>query len=85
MSRRILLRPAAERDLDAQAEYIAASSGGAVALRFYRSNGTDLSAHRPPSRHRQTYPLSQPAARGNPDVCHERVSQAPDLLPHIRE
>ena len=37
MSRRILLRPAAERDLDVQAEYIAASSGGTVALRFYRS------------------------------------------------
>jgi len=31
------LRPAAERDLDAQAEYIAASSGGATELRFYRS------------------------------------------------
>ena len=37
MSRRILLRPAAERDLDVKAEYIAASSGGTVALRFYRS------------------------------------------------
>ena len=37
MSRRILLRPAAEHDLDAQAEYIATSSGGAVALGFYRS------------------------------------------------
>jgi toxin ParE1/3/4 len=37
VSRGILIRPAAERDLDAQAEYIAISSGGAAALRFYRS------------------------------------------------
>jgi toxin ParE1/3/4 len=34
---RILIRPAADRDLDAQADYIAASSGDEAALRFYRA------------------------------------------------
>ncbi|MBV8362712.1 MAG: type II toxin-antitoxin system RelE/ParE family toxin [Deltaproteobacteria bacterium] len=38
MSRpRILLRPAAERDLEQQAQYIAGSSGVDVARRFYRA------------------------------------------------
>jgi len=84
VSCRILLRPAAERDIDAQAEYIATSSGDAAGLRFYRSAEQTLKllARRPANR--QTYPLSQPAARGNPDVCHERVSQASDLRPHLR-
>lgn len=35
--RRILLRPAGERDLEQQAQYIASSSGVDVARRFYRS------------------------------------------------
>lgn len=35
--RRILLRPAAERDLERQARYIADSSGVGAARRFYRA------------------------------------------------
>ncbi len=35
--RRILLRPAAERDLERQAQYIAGSSGVEAAQRFYRA------------------------------------------------
>ena len=37
MNGRILIRPAADRDLDAQADYIAAGSGDDAALRFYRA------------------------------------------------
>ena len=35
--RRVLLRPAAQRDLEQQAQYIASSSGVDVARRFYRA------------------------------------------------
>ena len=35
--RRILLRPAAERDLERQAQYITSSSGADAARRFYRA------------------------------------------------
>jgi toxin ParE1/3/4 len=35
--RRILLRPAAERDLERQAQYIVSSSGVDAARRFYRA------------------------------------------------
>jgi toxin ParE1/3/4 len=35
--RRILLRPAAERDLERQAQYIASNSGADAARRFYRA------------------------------------------------
>ena len=35
--RQILLRPAAERDLEQQAQYIAGSSGVEAARRFYRA------------------------------------------------
>jgi plasmid stabilization system protein ParE len=35
--RRILLRPAAERDLEQQAQYIASSLGLDMARRFYRA------------------------------------------------
>ena len=37
MTRRVLVRPAAGRDLDAQVEYIANSSGLDAALRFNRA------------------------------------------------
>ena len=35
MNRRVLIRPAASRDLDEQAQYIAADSGIETALHFY--------------------------------------------------
>ena len=37
MKRRILVRPAADRDLDEQAEYLAAHRDLEMALRFYRA------------------------------------------------
>ena len=37
MSRKIVIRPAADRDLDEQAEYIAQHQDLATALRFYRA------------------------------------------------
>jgi toxin ParE1/3/4 len=36
VKRRLLIRPAAERDLDEQAEYLAAHQSLEMALRFYR-------------------------------------------------
>ena len=49
MRKRILVRPAAERDIEEQAEYLALHSGVAMALRFYRvmEESFQLLANRP--------------------------------------
>ncbi len=60
MSRRIITRPLAVRDLDEQARYIASASGIEKALRFYESADTTFELLLLHPRYRQTYPTHDP-------------------------
>lgn len=73
MSRRILLPPATERDID----YIAAISGGAAGLKFYRSAEQTLKliAHRPAIGRRIPY--------RNPLLAETRILEMKGFPKHL--
>jgi toxin ParE1/3/4 len=75
--RRILLRPAAERDLERQAQYIARSSGADAAQRFYRAaeETCQLIAGRPG--------IERPIPYRNPLLAETRMFRMKGFTNHL--